>query len=259
MNKYTSWVIGAVLAVCFMFVFMCPAYATCYGNNNNGCGGNGGNGGGNGDPTVTQEQEQNQTQQQQQQQQQTSTSSSTSNGGTGYGYGGSAAGNYTNVESNYQDRIQHTPIPMGQNCINGVCDATNTFYVTGGHDERGGNSINLGIAIPFGGSGDTTSGAMKAAHQRLVDNNRQIRERHQAEMAQLCMGLHQMITIAKVDGKQLSPELWERCYAYEHHFPDEKGPLPPHNGDWNPQQASPHIRNDKSANGGVDKYQHGKK
>ena len=270
-----------MVAAFFALLLSTSTYATCYGDYNKGCGGNGGNGGnGGGDPTPVdvnqqqdqaqdQAQQQQQDQAQQQQQEQVANSNSSSNSSSTvnlYGVGtvdpngfGTNNGYVNNggVHVENRDRIQHTPIPMGQNCINGVCDATNTFYVTGGYDEAGYNSINLGIAIPFGGSGNTTSSAMKAAYQSLLDRNLHEREVHQAQMAQMCMQLHQMITIAKLDGKQLSPELWNRCYTYEHHFPDENGPLPPHNGDWNPQQVSPHVRNDETANGGVDKYKHG--
>ena len=145
---------------------------------------------------------------------------------------------YSNIHSStFNDRIQHTTPSFGKNCVGTACQATSSFFITGSRDEVTGNSINIGVAIPFGGGSSTVTRSMQYESQKLRDRNRQDRERHQAEMALLCMQLHELTRISK--GK--SPELWNRCYSYiphDHHI--ESGQARPHK-DYTERQVSPHA------------------
>lgn len=148
----------------------------------------------------------------------------------------SSSRNDLTIESQ-QERIQHIVGSTNSNCIGTVCRATTALTITGGYDEMTGNSVNIGVVIPLGGSAKTTNGAMNVEYQYMQDRNLRAKERHQGEMAQMCMLLHEQLNITP----EKSPELWDRCYAYVPHKNHvATGVAHPHNGDENPFQASPH-------------------
>ena len=140
------------------------------------------------------------------------------------------------------NRVQHVNPNSASNCIGTVCRATNSVVITGQYDEVTGSSLNVGVVFPFGGGGKVTDRAMGLEADRMQDRNRQERERHQGEMAKVCMILHEQMSITPED----SPELWDRCFAYtpftnHTHKVDRTRP---HVADGNlGHQASPHSEN----------------
>ena len=140
------------------------------------------------------------------------------------------------------NRVQHVNPNSASNCIGTVCRATNSVVVTGQYDEMTGGSVNVGVVFPFGGGGKVTDRAMGLEADRMQDRNRQERERHQGEMAQVCMVLHEQMSITPED----SPELWGRCFAYTPFtgHTHKVSRTRPHVADGNlERQASPHSEN----------------
>ena len=174
------------------------------------------------------------------------------------GAGLADANNQNNVinhsEFNQYDRIQHPSPQTSSNCINGVCKATSAISFTGGYDEWTGNSVNVGLVIPFGGGGRATDRAMRIAAQDLAQASVRAEEKHQADMATLCMGLHQIMRQVGIDKPMAYDDpnsdtptyssasirgrndLWARCAGFEH----LSGAYPGHNGRGDPRQVSPH-------------------
>ena len=156
---------------------------------------------------------------------------------------GSRIDNRYSTQYKSVNRVQHVAPRSASNCIGTVCRATNAVIVTGQYDDvTGGSSINLGVVFPFGGGSKATDRAMNLEADRLYDRNRQMKERHQGEMAQMCMILHEQMSLTPED----SPELWGRCFAYTPftNHTHKVARTRPHVADGNlKRQASPHSEN----------------
>lgn len=144
------------------------------------------------------------------------------------------------VELNNYERIQHVVPQSSQNCVRGTCAATSSFVITGGYDEATGNSVNLGVVIPFGGGSGMTTKAMKyQTHQINMENvhlRQQMlheRESHQAQMVSMCVQMHKMLSrvegntdkhVVLVDDTHVrtdytrrdSNDIWARCAGFQH-------------------------------------------
>lgn len=139
---------------------------------------------------------------------------------------------YQDNTTNWLGRVEHSVPSAQQNCVGRVCKATNALVITGQYDEVTGNSINVGVLIPFGGGGKTTKSAMNTEAQILATELLHTKEKHQAEMAEICMALHKLVVLRGPG----SAELFTRCEDFIHHI----GANGAHAGHGHPQQVSPH-------------------
>jgi hypothetical protein len=105
------------------------------------------------------------------------------------------------------------------------------------------NAIEAGVTIPITW-GTGVNSALNVEQQHLRDRNLHEREKHQGEMAQMCMTLHKYVLST---GIEMSPELWSRCSGFTHTNNERTNKLmeqiPPngrHNQKMNPLQLSPH-------------------
>ena len=77
-------------------------------------------------------------------------------------------------------------------------------------DIRQSGQIGVSIPITYGMG---LNNAWSSEKQHLRDRNLHNREKHQADMAILCMEVH---SIMERTGQTVSKELWDRCAGVEH-------------------------------------------
>lgn len=182
-----------------------------------------------------QQQDQSQGQDQDQDQSQVAESSVAGSGNSSNSYSNSYES--VSIDKTQFDAINPTHVSVGE-----VSKPVPQLYIQGQTEEDGftgerSNAIQAGVTIPLVFGGDVNS-ALGSETRRLEDRVRHAREKHQAEMATLCISLHK---IMKETGASISPELWERCGSYEHfNSPGTMKILGPHDGDMDPKQYSPH-------------------
>jgi hypothetical protein len=140
------------------------------------------------------------------------------------------------------EHVQFAPVDSATVRIGEASKPVPQVYVQGQaeddqFDGRRTNAFQVGVAIPITW-GTGINGALAGESQRLKDQRLHERERHQAEMAEICMALHKYIMSTSED---LSPELWNRCAGFEH-FNNRRtnDMMGRHNGEMNPRQYSPH-------------------
>jgi hypothetical protein len=177
-------------------------------------------------------------------QQQSQTLSPTLNAGSSTATSGpatsSSGGNV--MKSYYGSRSNFTPINSPSVRIGEVSKPVPQVFTEYQRDQDpfSGDSYDafvVGIGIPITWNTGVDK-ALATESQRLEDRNLHERERHQAEMAKVCMELHKYVMSTDI---QLSPELWDRCKGFEH-FNNAAGMkiMGPHWGEYSPNQMSPH-------------------
>lgn len=143
---------------------------------------------------------------------------------------------------NVYERARFQSMRFGKNCVGTVCESTPNFYIQGQIDSID-SPIQIGVAIPFTLGYNPTRSAMKTEAQYLIDRNLYERERHQADMAEICINLHTFVQRVDPAVAQAfvahSTELWNRCAGFTH---GASANIKPHNQHGNPNQISSHVR-----------------
>lgn len=124
-------------------------------------------------------------------------------------------GNNT-VSNNFYEKTKFATQASDNATIGSTSRPVPRFYIEYQADEdyrgdvRQSGLIGVSIPITYGLGLDN---AWSAEKQRLRDKNLHNREKHQANIAILCMEIH---SIMERTGETVSKELWERCAGVEH-------------------------------------------
>lgn len=183
-----------------------------------------------------------QAQGQQQGQEQTALGGDGGQGGAGGAASSSSHTGDNALSNNIVERTQFNAINPTSVRIGEASKPVPQFYIQGQTEDdnfsgKRSNALQAGVTIPIAW-GTGINGALFVEQQHLRDRNLHEREKHQAEMAVLCMELHKVM---QSTGAEMSPELWNRCAGFEHfNNASTMKILGPHNGEMNPRQYSPH-------------------
>lgn len=145
----------------------------------------------------------------------------------------------------YREKAQFNAARMGNSCIGSACESTSSVYIQGQHDEHMGSAIQLGVVIPFTFGGSSVRKAMRTEAEYLLirnevetEKNLRLRERHQADMAGMCLELHKVAMFTEA-GMPL--ELKTRCAQFEHNENVIRlRQFPNHGAGYSDRQVSPH-------------------